>query len=154
MMKGERANFETVFHQQYDVWTAFMIDNFLSFYVYCFHTGTAFVRFGHISCRRIVFCLFFYNLQGDENALYHSGNSVCFMAARPGDDPYVGRLCASVTDRGSRRAAFRPPVGQAFIAVNPAGTGNRQYGFGTFAVPKSAAPALKHMTNRFQWNIV
>ena len=131
-----------------------MIDNFLSFYVYCFHTGTAFVRFGRIFCRRIVFCLFFYNIQGDEDALYHSGNSVYFMAARPGDDPCDGRLCAFVTDRGGYRAAFRHPFGQAFIAVNPAGTGNRQSVFGAFAVPKSAVSVSKHMTNRFQWNIV
>lgn len=56
---GASILLKTVFRQQSDVWTATNIDNFLSFYVYCFHTGTAFVQFGRISCRTIVFVFFF-----------------------------------------------------------------------------------------------
>lgn len=56
---GASILLKTVFRQQSDVWTATNIDNFLSFYVYCFHTGSAFVQFGRISCRTIVFVFFF-----------------------------------------------------------------------------------------------
>lgn len=120
---GASIFLKTVFRQQSDVWTVINIDNFLSFYVYCFHTGTAFVRFGRISCRTIVFCLFFYNLHGDEDALHHRGNSVYLVAARPFDDPCHGWFCAPVTDRSGCRAIVRYSVGQALVIMNPVLTG-------------------------------
>ena len=120
---GASILLKIVFRQQSDVWTATSIDNFLSFYVYCFHTGTAFVQFGRISCRTIVFCLFFYNLHGDEDALYHCHNPFHTLAARSGHDERLGWFCAFVTDRSGCRTAVRHSVREALVIANSVLTG-------------------------------
>ena len=71
----------------------------------------------------IVFCLFFYNLHGDEDALYHCHNPFHTLAARSGHDERLGWFCAFVTDRSGCRAAVRHSVREALVIANSVLTG-------------------------------